>query len=44
MTILLGLIITLGCLLGGFVAMGGHVGVIFAPWYGVASSAAMSLF
>jgi flagellar motor component MotA len=24
-TIIIGLVITLGCLLGGFVAMGGHV-------------------
>lgn len=32
MTIIVGLIITLGCLLGGFVAMGGHVLVIWQPW------------
>lgn len=32
MTIIAGLVITLGCLLGGFVAMGGHVGVIWQPW------------
>ncbi len=32
MTILLGLIITLGCMLGGFMAMGGHVMVIWQPW------------
>ena len=32
MTILLGLIITLGCMLGGFMAMGGHVEVLWQPW------------
>ena len=32
MTIALGLIITMACMLGGFVAMGGHVGVIWQPW------------
>jgi chemotaxis protein MotA len=31
-TIALGLIVTLACMLGGFVAMGGHVGVIWQPW------------
>jgi len=31
-TIIVGLIITLGCMLGGFVAMGGHVEVIWQPW------------
>jgi len=32
LTIVVGLIITLGCMLGGFVAMGGHVLVIWQPW------------
>jgi chemotaxis protein MotA len=32
MTILLGLVITLICMLGGFMAMGGKVGVIWQPW------------
>jgi chemotaxis protein MotA len=32
MTIVVGLIITLGCMLGGFMAMGGHVQVIWQPW------------
>ena len=32
MGILLGLIIAVGSLLGGFVAMGGHVAVIWQPW------------
>lgn len=31
MTIALGLIVTLGCMLGGFVVMGGHIGVIWQP-------------
>ena len=31
MTIVIGLMVTLGCMLGGFVFMGGHVGVIWQP-------------
>lgn len=32
MTIILGLVVTLVCMLGGFMAMGGHVDVIWQPW------------
>ncbi len=32
MTIIAGLAITLICMLGGFMAMGGHVNVIWQPW------------
>jgi chemotaxis protein MotA len=32
MTIILGLVITLVCMLGGFMAMGGKVSVIWQPW------------
>lgn len=32
MTIILGLLVTLGCMLGGFAAMGGHIEVIWQPW------------
>lgn len=32
MTIIIGLVITLVCMLGGFMAMGGHVDVIWQPW------------
>lgn len=32
MTIIVGLVVTVGCMLGGFAAMGGHVGVIWQPW------------
>lgn len=32
MSILIGLVVTLGCVLGGFMAMGGHVGVLVQPW------------
>lgn len=32
MTIILGLVITLVSMLGGFMAMGGHVYVLFQPW------------
>jgi len=31
-TILIGLVITLGCMFGGFVAMGGNIVVIWRPW------------
>jgi chemotaxis protein MotA len=31
-TIVIGLVVTMACMLGGFVAMGGHVGVIWQPW------------
>jgi chemotaxis protein MotA len=30
--ILIGLVVTLGCVLGGFMAMGGHVDVLWQPW------------
>jgi chemotaxis protein MotA len=32
MTIILGLVVTLGCMFGGFYAMGGNVWVIWQPW------------
>jgi chemotaxis protein MotA len=32
MTIFVGLVVTLGCMLGGFAAMGGHIHVIWQPW------------
>ncbi len=32
MTIFLGLVVALGCMLGGFAAMGGHISVIWQPW------------
>lgn len=32
MTIILGLVIMLVCMLGGFMAMGGHVDVLWQPW------------
>jgi chemotaxis protein MotA len=31
-TIILGLVVMLGCMLGGFMAMGGHVEVLWQPW------------
>jgi chemotaxis protein MotA len=44
-TIILGLLITLGCLLGGFVAMGGHVDVIWQPWeYVIICGSALGTF
>ena len=45
MTIILGLVITLGCVLGGFMAMGGHVEVIWQPWeYVIICGAALGTF
>ena len=32
MGILIGLVVTLGCVLGGFMAMGGHIEVLIQPW------------
>jgi chemotaxis protein MotA len=44
-TIILGLVITLGCLLGGFMAMGGHVSVIWQPWeYVIICGSALGTF
>ena len=35
MGILIGLVVTLGCVLGGFMAMGGHLNVLVQPWEAV---------
>ncbi|GHC64630.1 flagellar motor stator protein MotA [Limoniibacter endophyticus] len=32
MGIIIGLVVTLGCVLGGFMAMGGHLEVLMQPW------------
>jgi flagellar motor component MotA len=32
MTFIIGMVIVFGCLLGGFAAMGGHIGVLWQPW------------
>jgi chemotaxis protein MotA len=32
MTIIVGLLVTLACMLGGFAAMGGHIAVLWQPW------------
>ncbi len=32
MGIIIGLVVTLGCVLGGFMAMGGHLEVLWQPW------------
>ncbi|MFT4347497.1 flagellar motor stator protein MotA [Bartonella ancashensis] len=32
MSVIIGLIITMGCILGGYVAMGGHLDVLMQPW------------
>ena len=44
-TIIIGLFITLACMLGGFTAMGGHVMVIWQPWeYVIICGAALGTF
>lgn len=32
MTFVIGMIVVIGCLLGGFAAMGGHIDVLWQPW------------
>ena len=45
MTIALGLLVTLGCMMGGFVFMGGHIGVIWQPGeYVIICGAAIGTF
>ncbi len=45
MTIALGLIVTLGCMMGGFMFMGGHIGVIWQPGeYVIICGAALGTF
>jgi chemotaxis protein MotA len=44
-TIGIGLIVTLACMLGGFMAMGGHVEVMWQPWeYVIICGAALGTF
>ena len=45
MGILIGLVVTLGCVLGGFMAMGGHVDVLMQPWeFVIIGGAALGTF
>jgi chemotaxis protein MotA len=45
MTILVGLVVTLACMLGGFMAMGGKVSVLWQPWeYVIICGAALGTF
>lgn len=45
MGILLGIIVTLGCVIGGYMAMGGHVAVLMQPWeYVIIGGAALGTF
>ena len=32
MSFIIGLIVTMGCMLGGFAALGGHLIVLWQPW------------
>jgi chemotaxis protein MotA len=32
MTFVIGMVVVIGCLLGGFAAMGGHINVLWQPW------------
>jgi chemotaxis protein MotA len=45
LTIIIGLVVTIGCLLGGFAAMGGHIFVIWQPWeYVIICGSALGTF
>lgn len=45
MGIAIGMVVTFGCVLGGFMAMGGHVGVLFQPFeFIVILGAALGMF
>ncbi len=45
MIILIGLVVTLGCLFGGFMAMGGHIAVIWQPWeYVIIGGSSIGIF
>jgi chemotaxis protein MotA len=45
MTIIIGFVFTLACMLGGFMAMGGHVAVIWQPWeYVIIGGSAIGTF
>ncbi len=45
MTIILGLVVTLGCMIGGYVAMGGNVAVLMQPWeFVIIGGAALGTF
>ncbi|MFU0505489.1 flagellar motor stator protein MotA [Pseudaminobacter sp. NGMCC 1.201702] len=45
MGILIGFVVTLGCVLGGFMAMGGHVSVLLQPWeFVIIGGAALGCF
>ena len=45
MGIIIGMVITLGCVLGGFMAMGGHIEVLFQPFeFVIIGGAAIGIF
>ncbi len=45
MTVIIGFVVTMGCLLGGFMAMGGHVDVLWQPWeYVIIGGSAIGIF
>ena len=45
MTIIIGFVVTMGCLLGGFMAMGGHVDVLWQPWeFVIIGGSALGIF
>ncbi|MVA99319.1 flagellar motor stator protein MotA [Nitratireductor sp. CAU 1489] len=45
MGILVGLVVTFGCVLGGFMAMGGHIDVLIQPWeFVIIAGAALGIF
>lgn len=45
MGIIIGMVVTLGCVLGGFMALGGHVNVLYQPWeFVIIVGAALGIF
>ncbi|QDZ02694.1 flagellar motor stator protein MotA [Nitratireductor mangrovi] len=45
MGIVIGLVVTFGCVLGGFMAMGGHIDVLIQPWeFVIIAGAALGIF
>src|SRR5687768_13036797 len=45
LSILIGLVIAVGCMLGGFAAMGGHISVIWQPWeFVIIGGSALGIF
>ncbi|MEM7290276.1 MAG: motility-associated protein, partial [Pseudomonadota bacterium] len=45
MTIVIGFVVTMACVIGGYMAMGGYVGVLWQPWeYVIIGGASIGTF